>query len=204
LTGNGIIWLYKIPKAFTQRPGFLADFQQNASKRGIGAVLLMNYHTSEVGPYQELLFLPALFMIKGKLTFSISKIYVSTHASAWNGRENWGIPKEVADFNLLTKPNGSTEVHVSREGQPFFSARVSSWGPALPFTTRFFPLNRIVQQHQGQFLFTQPEAIGHARLASTKSIRSDALYFPPVQELTPLATVSLADFKMVFPVAEVL
>ncbi|WP_181306536.1 acetoacetate decarboxylase family protein [Rufibacter sp. XAAS-G3-1] len=204
LTGNGIVWLYKIPKAFSYNFGFLADFQQNSYEAGMGGVLLMNYETAEVGPYQELLFIPALFKVKEKLAFSISKIYVSTHESAWNGRENWGIPKELANFNILTQPDGTTHVQVSRDGQTFFTAQVKPWGPRFPFTTKVLPMNRIVQQHQGKLLLTQPEASGHAQLASTENISSEAHFFPPVQQLKPLATVALNDFKMMFPVAEVL
>jgi hypothetical protein len=204
LTGHGIVWLYKIPKAFSQHYGFLADFQQNSYEAGVGAVLLMNYHTSDVGPYQELMFIPALFKVKENLAFSISKIYVSTHESAWNGRENWGIPKELAHFSIHTVPDGIIKVQVSRGGQTFFTAQVKTWGPKFPFTTRVFPWNRIVQEHRGALLLTKPLASGHAQLASTESISGDARLFPPVQQLKPLVTVSLTEFKMMFPVAEVL
>jgi acetoacetate decarboxylase len=64
--------------------------------------------TSGVGPYQELLFIPGLFHIDGRYTFSISKIYVSTEASVRSGIENWAIPKELADFKIDTQDDGST------------------------------------------------------------------------------------------------
>jgi acetoacetate decarboxylase len=64
--------------------------------------------TSGVGPYKELLFIPGVFHINGRYTYSISKIYVSTEASVRSGIENWAIPKEVADFTIEDQDDGST------------------------------------------------------------------------------------------------
>ncbi|RNI30461.1 acetoacetate decarboxylase family protein [Rufibacter latericius] len=203
LTGDGMVWLYSIPKAFNLQYGFLSDFQKNTYKTGVGAVMLMNYQTSDAGPYQELLYIPALFSVQGKLAFSISKIYVSTESSALRGRQNWGIPKEVAEFSFLNFKEGTRTVEVRQGSSPFFSAQVKPWGPKFPFTTRLFPLNRIVQQQGGRFLLTQPEAHGRAQLASLVKIYSESSFFPPVQKVKPLATVRLSDFLMTFPVPEV-
>ncbi|WP_210464681.1 acetoacetate decarboxylase family protein [Rufibacter roseolus] len=204
LTGNGVVWLYSIPKDFNLQHGFLADYQREAYHSRLGAVMLMDYETSGVGPYQELLYLPAIFKLGGKLTFSVSKIYVSTEASAFSGRANWGIPKEVAAFSFLNFQEGTRTVEVSTGNHPFFTAQVKPWGPKFPFTTKLFPWNRIVQQKQNQLLLTKPETHGNARFASTAKINSDARFFPPVHLLKPLATVRLSDFLMSFPVPEVI
>ncbi|WP_062544993.1 acetoacetate decarboxylase family protein [Rufibacter tibetensis] len=204
LTGDGIIWLYTFPKSFNEQYGFLADFQKTTYKAGIGAVLLMNYHTSDVGPYQELLFMPALFKIKGKLCFSVSKIYVSTDASAWNGRVNWGIPKELADFKMNRLPNGLLTAEVQQDDQTFFSTQLIPVGPQLPINSVVVPGTRIVQQHENKFLFTKPEVQGQGQLALNKNIWADERFFPPVHNLTHFAAISLNNFKMAFPVAEAL
>jgi len=107
LTGRGFVLLYYFPAAFNQQFGFMADYQQAGYKGGLGAVMLVDYNSSDVGPYYELLFIPGLFYLGGKLTFSISKIYVSSYDSLWNGRENWAIPKELAQFKVSELPNGS-------------------------------------------------------------------------------------------------
>ncbi|NOS55010.1 MAG: hypothetical protein HOP37_01990, partial [Cyclobacteriaceae bacterium] len=98
LTGSGYILLYRFPKAFVAEHGFLVDFQKEKFVSGWGAVMLVDYKTSPVGPYRELLFIPGIFSFNKKKVFSISKIYVSTQNSVINGIENWGIPKELADF----------------------------------------------------------------------------------------------------------
>ncbi|WP_153042649.1 acetoacetate decarboxylase family protein [Rufibacter ruber] len=204
LTGHGAVFLYAFPKAFLRQFGFLDPDLCRQHKLGLGAVMAVKYDTSGVGPYQELLFIPGIFRRGGKLTFAISKIYVSTHASAASGRENWGIPKEVADFHFRKQGDGTQLFDVSREGRTFFSAEVHPKGFSFPVTTKLLPLFRVVQERRGRLLLTQPQASGHAHLANVPYLEADAAYFPPVQHLKPLAVLAVQDFKMVFPVAEVL
>ncbi|RZK00390.1 MAG: acetoacetate decarboxylase, partial [Flavobacterium sp.] len=105
LTGNGYVFLFHFSKAFVQEQGFLDDYQKDTYKGGLlglGTVMLVDYTTSDVGPYKELLFVPGRFSFNKPAdnTWGISKIYVSSYYSVWNGRENWGIPKELAEFNI--------------------------------------------------------------------------------------------------------
>ncbi|WP_207430917.1 acetoacetate decarboxylase family protein [Sabulibacter ruber] len=204
LTGEGLVWLYAFPREFNLEHGFLEDFQASAYLGKIGAVMYLNYRTTNVGPYQELLFLPGLFKVNGQVAFSVSKIYVSTSASAWNGRENWGIPKEIADFSFLKSSDGLMDLELSAGNQVFFTAQAKSFGPRLPVTTRPLPLVKLVQNVREQLLLTKPEMDGQGQLASSKSISADPRFFPPIQQLKPLATIGITDFRMVFPVPEVL
>ena len=105
LTGNGYIFLYRLPKKLIQENGFLADYQNVFYKGLVSSIMLVDYHTTPVGPYRELLFIPGLFKMVDKYTFSISKIYVSDQNSVWNGIENWGIPKEWADLTYSSLIN---------------------------------------------------------------------------------------------------
>lgn len=136
LHGDGLVLLAHFPEAFVREHGFLAKYQRDGYRGYIGAVMLVDYHTSGVGPYRELLFIPGLFNLAGQTTFSISKIYVSTRDSVWNGIENWGIPKELADFNLTTLPDGTRVFEVSQRGRLFFSARAKPWSVRFPVTTK--------------------------------------------------------------------
>ncbi len=72
LTGNGYILLYRFTKAFVAEHGFLADFQKEKFVSSWGAVMLVDYQSSPVGPYHELLFIPGLFSFNKKKVFSIS------------------------------------------------------------------------------------------------------------------------------------
>lgn len=65
-------------------------------------VILVRYHESPVGPYDELLILDHPLMSKRRLS-SIPKIYVSTETSVVHGQHFWGIPKQLAQFEWLMK-----------------------------------------------------------------------------------------------------
>jgi hypothetical protein len=204
LTGDCTVLVYHFPQKFNQEHGFLAGFQLNGYQGWIGAVMMVNYRTSKVGPYQELLFLPGLIKAGGKLSFSVSKIYVSTTDSAWNGVENWGLPKELADFTLLKYADGTRELAVYKDDKPIFEAFVKAWGPHFPVSSQLIPLSRLVQLRRGQLLQTEIVLSGRAQLSSVKSLSANPAYFPPVNRLKPLAALSIKDFHLAFPVPKII
>lgn len=204
LTGEGIVMLYHFPEEFNQQYSFMEDYQREGYKARIGAVMLVEYKTADVGPYFELLYIPGFFSIGGKLAFSVSKIFVSTYDSVWNGRANWGLPKELADFTIIKRSAGERVYEVEANGQLICEAQVKPWSPAIPFSNKLVPWTRILQQHKGNLLLTRPIASGHVRLASLKHMATDAAFFPPLHQLKPLATLSIPDFLMTFPSPEVL
>ena len=66
------------------------DQQSNDFKGGIGMVQVIQYHDSPVGPYNELLIIPGNFKVpggeaKGKRKLRISRIYVDSEVSCYNG-----------------------------------------------------------------------------------------------------------------------
>lgn len=201
LTGSGVVLLYRFPAGFNSNYGFMDAYQQDGLLGGIGAVMLMDYRTSDVGPYRELLYIPALFKLGGKLSFSISKIYVSTEESVWNGRRNWGIPKDLARFSIRRQADGSQSWEVAGEDGVFFEAAIKPFGPLFPFWTRLLPVFRIVQESPDGLLLTRPVANGKAKLASLQEIRTNPCGFPPVDNLEPLTVCSLSEFEMTFPLA---
>ncbi|GAA4457351.1 hypothetical protein GCM10023189_27890 [Nibrella saemangeumensis] len=202
LTGNGLVLIYHFPEAFVRNHGFLAGYQRLTYKGWLGAVILADYDTSGVGPYRELLFMPGLFGFGRRRSFSISKIYVSTQDSVESGIANWGIPKELADFEIVHTPDGSTLYRVSRGRHLFFQLRVRSWGPEFPVTTKLIPRLGVIQQRDRDLLFTHLTASGKARLASRKSMLIDPVYFPDFSQIRPLAILSIQGFSMTFPVPE--
>ena len=152
LSGEGLVSLYHFPGRFVRQWGFMETYQQRSYKGGIGALIYMDYKSSNVGPYQELMFIPGLFYLAGKWTFSISKIWVSTQESLFNGQRNWGIPKELADFSKEKLADGSATLGVSKNNRTFFSATVKAHQPAIPFWSRLIPLTRITQLAHHQLL----------------------------------------------------
>jgi hypothetical protein len=199
LTGNGLILLYRFPKKWVEKNGFLAEYQRDSFKGLLGSVMFVDYHTTPVGPYRELLFIPGLFDLLGQNTFSISKIYVSSHDSVWNGLENWGIPKEQCDFDLKTDGRVA-HFEASLHGVPFFEAHLQRGGVSFPLTTALFPL-RITQRLREDLVVTRPQAKGKAYWASLKDVKVNAALFPDLASLKPLAALFVKDFEMTFPVA---
>lgn len=201
LNGNGLVLLYRFPSGFIEEHGFLQDFQRQNFKAGIGTVMLMDYKSSGVGPYREVLFIPGLIQQRGQLAFTISKIYVSTYDSARSGQRNWGIPKELADFEVTNEKDGSCSWKVKKDGQKIFEATIKPKGFSFPFSTIPLPLTRIVQEGRYGKLLTSPDASGQAKLASLQNLYTKPEDFPPIDELKPLMVLSLQKFLMHFPVA---
>ena len=65
-------------------------------------VILVRYHESPIGRYDELLLLDHPLISKRRLS-SIAKIYVSTETSVVHGQHFWGIPKQLAQFEWVIK-----------------------------------------------------------------------------------------------------
>ena len=115
LKGKGYIFLYKFNKKFVEQSGKVPEFLKDSFTGGFGSVMLVNYKQSNAGPYGELLFIPGKFKFNNKKLDNISKIYVSTMESVVNGRLNWGIPKEKADFSFGGPSTHPTLLRVRRE-----------------------------------------------------------------------------------------
>lgn len=182
----------------------MEPFQSEGYKGWIGAVMLVEYTTSDVGPYFELLYIPGFFTIGGKLTFSVSRIFVSTYDSAWNGRQNWGLPKRIADFTIVKRSGGERLFEVEVDGQLLLEAHMKPWSPPVPFSNKLVPFTRIVQQFQDQLLLTRPTASGQMQLTALKYIRSNVDFFPPIHQLKPLASIFIPDFVITFPQPQLL
>ncbi len=204
LRGNGYIFVYHFPKSFVEKHGFLADYQR-VSYDGdfIGTVMLVDYETSPVGPYHELLFVPGRLSFDKKKLFSISKIYVSSQGSVTNGIANWGIPKELADFRVTKLSEKEQVIEVMIDGKVFFKTHLRKRSFSFPITTKFFPL-KLAQRLNNDLLITNSPAKGKASFAKMLNIEVDSAFFPPISELKPLSILAVQNFEMTFPEPTVL
>jgi hypothetical protein len=184
LQGSGSILLFRF------EPGFL--------EREFGLVMLVDYDDSPIGPYRELLFLAGFRISR------ITKIYVSTEESADNGRHNWGIPKEVADFAVERR--GRTErVHVTRDGRTVADLTVGIGRPPLPVTALFIPrsFRTLVQPWEGRTYVTTLAGRGIVRPARLLKARIDPELFPDLTRGKLLGAVQVSRFRLVFPAAQI-
>ena len=195
---------YKFSREFAEEFGFIPTELEDKFDGFLGNLMLVNYHTSPVGPYRELLFMPGKFRVEGERWYSITKIYVNNAASTENGRENWGIPKETVDFrrNLVSKNflGGDTEriELLKPNGEPFFSITLTSGGLRFPVTTAMIPIHLIQYLNQKTY-FTSPKGSGKGQFATIKHFEIDPRYFPDVSKATPITAVKVSDFVMEFP-----
>jgi hypothetical protein len=204
LTGKGFIILYKfsndnlkhISNYLNPGPGF--EF-----KNGLGCIMLVDYNTSNVGPYKELLFIPGKFAINGEKKYSITKIYVSENDSVINGRKNWAIPKELADFKFEQEDKSITHVKITHENNLFLDAKIKEFGLRFPVSTSLLPFP--LCQYQDEMLYyTKFLGVGKGRLASIDFSYINNDLFPDVTNIRPLMAISVDDFKITFPEAKII
>jgi hypothetical protein len=199
LRGDGWVALFRLNAAYAARPGIVRPELRGAWQGGVGAVAWMRYHESPVGPYDELLFIPGLFEVGGRTAFSISQIYVSSEASVVNGRANWGIPKDRADFEITKRATGEDVLRAGPADAPFAAMIARPGGPRLPLDTRALPLP-LAQVWQGQVFRIGLTLRAGARWLDVVDWRADGAQFPSLAGLRPLAAVKLESFDITFPV----
>ena len=203
LKGKGYIFLYHFSKEFVMKNGFLADYQKDGYNGDmLGTIMLVDYQESPVGPYQELLFIPGRCKFDGKKIFTISKIFVSSLDSVKNGIENWGIPKELANFKVSYLSDNQTKFDVSIDGESFFTAHLKNKSFYFPISTRFFPL-KLAQKLGKKLIVTKSMAKGKASFAKFLSLKVNEKYFPDISKLKPIAALAIKDFKMTFPIPSI-
>jgi hypothetical protein len=199
LTGRGFILMYRFPEDFVRDSCFLPEEWKILKWSGLGYVMLVDYYDSPVGPYKELLVIPGKAQLGEKRLRTISKIYVDSVDSMFNGRENWGIPKELTDFTWTTKERR----HVIKAGSfsPWFEIRMEVGGIPFPVDSRFLPMHLYQELGNKRFRMS-PSGRGTGRFSLVREIKVDPQYFPELNLLEPMIAIYVDPFRMTFPVAQ--
>lgn len=207
LTGRGYIAALRFEEGVLAQDPFTADELKGQRLAGnFGYIMLVDYSSSAVGPYFELLFIPGRFrQPDGKKRYSISRIFVSSEDSVVNGRRNWGIPKYHADFDLQYDQKGGVKAIVSRNGKAFCRLSFEKLAGALPVTTAVVPpvLRTLTQAWQGQRFEYTPSASGWASLAKLTEAWSDPAEFADLGRAKPVLGVATTRFRMTFPISKI-
>jgi len=204
LSGYGYIILYRFGTTFAnqQAPGFL----KGKAVPGFGSVMLVNYETSNCGPYGELLIIPGKYNYKEEKLHTISKIYVSSQDSVENGRANWGIPKELANFNFKPISKGLERVTVTNGAlpgsAPIFEATFKSGFIPFPVNTALLPFP-LLQHLEGKAYQTTFKGRGIGRLVTMTDLKVSEEMFPDLTGIKPIAVIRVAPFHIMFPVAKI-
>jgi hypothetical protein len=197
LTGSGVVLVMRLSKSWKARFG-LSDY-----KGLIASLCLVNYQTSPVGPYYEILLIPGtLKNPKGK-HLSISHIFVDSENSMKAGQKNWGIPKNLAEFDWQDDGK-SIQVDIKHEGHSFFTIKAKRLGPSIPIIEAMLPIT-LYQKRDKHHFWTKPKAKGQAKFASVSilggSNNEDGHDFPDLSSQTILAASIIDGFSMRFPEA---
>ncbi|HXK45909.1 MAG TPA: acetoacetate decarboxylase family protein [Deltaproteobacteria bacterium] len=205
LMGHGYVVLVRFDPGFVADQGFVPEPLKGLFSGGFGTIMYVDYLSSDVGPYKELLFIPGLFAFGRKRYYSITKIYVSTEDSVVNGRNNWGIPKELSDFEVI-RDQRTEIIRMSRGNRPCVELHFRSLPCSLPVTTALIPagLRTLAHHHDGRTYLTTPRARGVVSPAHLTHALIDGSAFPDFNLGRILCSVSIPHFFMTFPRARIL
>ena len=204
LAGDGHILISWGQKQRNLRDGFIPTELVPLYKGLINITMFVDYKSSPVGPYRELLYIPGVFAGAGKQPFlSITKIYVDSLASTLSGRKNWGIPKEMAEFTVR-KRGGCEQISVGTGSESIASYQLQSFGPRLPVSMDLLPpkLRRFGELLDGLFYSYHFSGSGKIQWSRVSDLRSHRQFFPELGGRSPFLCLKVTDFKLQFPVAE--
>jgi hypothetical protein len=203
LNGHGWIVVLRLAPDASARRAFVHESLRESVGGPVSLLMAVDYATAPCGPYRELLFIPGSMSFRGRRHYSISRILVSTWESVVNGRANWGIPKDRADF-AITERATTTRLAVTSAGREvclleFAGAR----GPAIPVDTAWVPRRwrTLAQRHEGRTYVYCPEARASVRAARLLHWRFDPGLFPDLSAAKVLMALRVQRFAMSFPVA---
>lgn len=203
LSGQGYAFLMKMPEDVLANCPFTPTGLRKSRRSPLSLAMLVDYQSSAVGPYQELLFIPGTFEFgNGERQPSISRIYVSSQASVLNGRRNWGIPKDRCDFAVSLNDEGiDRAVLTADDGRRIAEMTLSSSGPALPLPAHWLPAawRTLAQVWEGKVFTLAPSAQGKCRAAKVLDWHFDPELFPDLARGRCLAAVKIPQFTMTFP-----
>ena len=203
LRGHAWMVVLRLPAGDPARTAFVPADLRATVKSAFSVLMCVVYDEAPCGPYRELLFIPGTMHFGDARHPSISRILVSTWDSVVNGRSNWGIPKDRADFDWTRSETGD-HWRVTSEGREVCSLEFTEpTGVRLPLSTAWVPrrLGTLAQRRDGRTCYYRPEATGSLRLCRLRRWRFDPELFPDLSRATVLTAARIEGFRMVFPVA---
>jgi hypothetical protein len=171
---------------------------------GLGVLALVRYAQSDVGAYDELLWLSPWGLRMGtRRLHTVPRIFVSTEASRSNGRRNWGIPKELARFEVEAAGTAAQRFRVSTSVGLVATFVATSLRRSIGIDAGALPapLRRLGQVLGSQLFEMAPSVRGQLHAARFSELRTDPTTFVDVSRGRALGACSLYNFDMTFPEA---
>ncbi len=205
LRGHAFAFLVRMPEDCLRDRCFVDPALASRREGRFSILMYVKYSSSNAGPYHELMFIPARYEFNGRKRWTISKIYVSGMATLVNGRENWGIPKEMAEFDSRIDGKGIELVRVRSGNSVFAEMEFTSYGPSLPVTSLLIPafIRTLAHRHEGKLYTVAPRIQCIARLGRVRSMKFNEDYFPDISRGRVILGGYLGNFTSVFPTARI-
>ena len=205
LTGTGYVIALACSQDFGAACAADTPALAERARGGLGALMLVDYATSNVGPYRELLLCPGVFDFGERRAAAITHIWVSSMDSVVNGRRNWGLPKRLAHFEILEQTAGRETFRIQLPDHAPLTLSFSQRGPRLPVRTGILPRawRTLQQPWEGHYYRTCIRARSRARLAQLQDhdIPADS-GFPDVRGQKARIGLHADRFQLIFPCAE--
>ncbi|MFT4736743.1 MAG: hypothetical protein ACI8QD_001913 [Cyclobacteriaceae bacterium] len=196
LQGQGWIFAFKSDKSSQS-----ALSVRGQPPSGLHFLMFVDYQSSPVGPYKELLLIPGRYHVGNKRGYQISHIHVSTDESTMNGRAHWGIPKVTSDFIESAKGNQHHWRVKSKKGE-ILTADFSKKGFSIPVASKLLPY-QLIQQMDEKIFQLKPTASGQMKWATLDNFESSMEGFKTLNGKKALIGMYAAPFKMKFPLAKI-
>ncbi|MES1926247.1 hypothetical protein T31B1_13034 [Salinisphaera sp. T31B1] len=190
-------------RAFAQACQTEASGTPGRALGGLGVLMVVDYHASDIGPYRELLLCPGRFASGGRRRPAITHIWVSTRESVVNGRHHWGLPKKLAEFDNRCI-GGREIIRVQRTSRPAVTFDFRPTGPRLPIGTALVPRawRTLLQTAQSQRYATTPTASGRLRAARLCGYHNPpGSGFPDISGQRRLCVLAIDSLVLEFPTA---
>lgn len=196
--GEGYFMLFHFTRKFVEKNGFLSDPLKGKFNGGFGMILYADYKQSDVGSYRALIFIPGQFKIGEKEFYSMTKVFVSSKEALEVGKNNWGITKELADFDVEDIDENTQKISVSKNSDEIVSFTFKSYNPTFPLSTKFIPNTYFSQIVDNKIYNNEFTGRGKAKFASLKDFSVNPSLFIDTTTIKHWATVRVDNFKLEF------
>lgn len=169
------------------------DVVQVFPGKTLGGIYIASYESGSILTYNELIVFCSLTRLGDRMGSWVTHIYVDEPKSVAGGREMWGLPKQMADFEWTTGSN--PQVTVS-QGDRWLCTMTYGWqapGVRLPipsFLTTF-------SQRGSRMVSFSPtgEATSHLLLGASVTV-PDTSSFASLELNQPTLAFSLSDLRL--------
>jgi len=162
----------------------------------------VHYSYSPVGPYEELLYMPARVKAGGRTGYCITHIWVDSQDSVESGRKNWALPKRLGKMSFDTHGKGR-RASLRGEGNGLIARmqfKPVPLFPPAPMHSVVFPMP-LIQEQKGRRVFVPFGGWGLAQPVTGRFQVVDTGALPVPDAARRLPPVRLARFWMQFSTA---